>query len=397
SVPDVVVVGGGLAGLAAAATVAAAGRTVVVHERRGVLGGRGRSVNQDGFTFNQGPHALYRGGPAERLLSALGVSLRGGRPPLQGRLVFDGRSEIAPAGPATLLRTRALGPRGKLEIGRLLSRLPKLSAARLADVSAEDWIAGSVSGERPAEMMRALVRLATYANQPAELSADVAITQMQAALGPGVLYLDGGWQTIVDQLRETPGVQIVTSDGLAELPDRRAVIVAVGGSQATGALLEKTFDVGPAASASCLDLGLSRRPDAAFVLGGDVPFYFSNHSAVADLAPEGQHHAAAVQYLGPHDEPDPARIEAFTRHAGVRDDDIVVTRRLHRMTTVTAIPTAARGGLAGRPRVTDTGHDSVFIAGDWVGPDGHLLDAVMASADAAAKAALRVVDRARVG
>jgi len=77
------------------------------------------------------------------------------------------------------------------------------------------------------------------------------------------------------------------------------------------------------------------------------------------------------------------------------EDDIVFSRRLHRMTTVTAMATASGGGLAGRPSVTDTGHDNVFLAGDWVGPTGHLADASVASGKAAALAALQVLDRVR--
>ena len=70
---DVAIVGGGLAGLTAAATVAAAGLRPVVYERRRDLGGDARSSTSEGFIFNQGPHALYRGGAAERTLQELGV------------------------------------------------------------------------------------------------------------------------------------------------------------------------------------------------------------------------------------------------------------------------------------------------------------------------------------
>jgi len=67
------------------------------------------------------------------------------------------------------------------------------------------------------------------------------------------------------------------------------------------------------------------------------------------------------------------------------------------MTTVGALATAGRGGLAGRPRVADSGLGHVLLAGDWVGPHGHLADASLASARAAAAAAIQVVEsQARV-
>jgi thioredoxin reductase len=54
---------------------------------------------------------------------------------------------------------------------------------------------------------------------------------------------------------------------------------------------------------------------------------------------------------------------------------------------VGAAPLARRGGLAGRPSITDTGIDGVFLAGDWVGRQGHLADAAFASGEAAGRAA----------
>ena len=391
---DVAVIGGGIGGLAAAALVARAGRTVVVHERRGVAGGQARSTTRDGFTFNNGPHALYLGGAAERVLTGLGVTLRGGRPPVKGRVVVGGRPEIAPAGPMSLLRTRALSPRDKLQIGSVLARLPKLDPNAFATWTVDQWIASMIDRPRAAGLLRAIVRLATYVDQPDQLSADAAITNVQGALGPGVRYLDGGWQSIVDQLRATPGVRLVADAAVGELPDAGAVIIATGGPAAAGALLGRTYRVGPPARVSGIDYGLARRPAHDVVIGGDEPFYFSNHSAAAALAPTGRYHAAAVQYLAAGDEPDPDAIDAFTRHAGVRCEDVVVRRRLHELVAVTAIPTARTGGMAGRPAVTDTGRPNAFIVGDWVGSEGHLADAVLASAETAAAAALAVVGRA---
>ena len=53
---------------------------------------------------------------------------------------------------------------------------------------------------------------------------------------------------------------------------------------------------------------------------------------------------------------------------------------------------ARNGGMAGRPAIDATGHPNVLLAGDWVGPVGHLADATLASAKAAAMAALQLVD-----
>jgi hypothetical protein len=106
------------------------------------------------------------------------------------------------------------------------------------------------------------------------------------------------------------------------------------------------------------------------------------------MCPPGRASVSLAQYLGSGDEPDRERLAAFSRHAGISPGDIVDERYLHRMTTVSAIATAASGGLAGRPPVVVPGRDGLFVVGDWVGSTGHLADAVLASARTAADAAI---------
>jgi hypothetical protein len=106
---------------------------------------------------------------------------------------------------------------------------------------------------------------------------------------------------------------------------------------------------------------------------------------------------ALAEYLGPGVEPSSDRLEAFAATIGIDDDAIVTRRYLHRMVACSAIATADAGGLAGRPAVDEPGRladrPDVFVAGDWVGPEGHLADAVFASARAAALAAVHHVER----
>src|SRR3954471_16936191 len=70
-----IVIGGGPAGLVAAARLAEGGVETTVLEAASHLGGRGASERRGGFFLNQGPHALYVGGPAMRELKAMGVGL----------------------------------------------------------------------------------------------------------------------------------------------------------------------------------------------------------------------------------------------------------------------------------------------------------------------------------
>ena len=70
---NVVIVGGGFAGLAASIFLARGGRTVTLFEKRRYLGGRAITHLRHGFRFNLGPHAFYRGGAGSAVLRELGI------------------------------------------------------------------------------------------------------------------------------------------------------------------------------------------------------------------------------------------------------------------------------------------------------------------------------------
>lgn len=72
---DVVVVGGGAAGLTAAAYAARAGRSVVLFERQERLGGLVQSVERDGFVFDMGLRAVENAGIVLPMLAELGLEL----------------------------------------------------------------------------------------------------------------------------------------------------------------------------------------------------------------------------------------------------------------------------------------------------------------------------------
>jgi phytoene dehydrogenase-like protein len=239
------------------------------------------------------------------------------------------------------------------------------------------------------------------------------------------LYLDGGWETLVTGLRraaETAGVRVLTGArveaiecdsakgnvravrlGDGTIIQTRAAIVTAGGPSEAAALIRKgelralkewAADVLPARVAS-LDLGLSRLPDphATFALGIDRPLYFSVHSATAKLGPEGSAMLHAALYRPPHDQADPHEIrrelEALVDllQPGWRKE-VTVERYRPQMIVAHAVVTAAQGGLKGRPGVEVPDVAGLYVAGDWVGPEGMLTDATLASARRAANAVI---------
>src|SRR6476661_3839810 len=135
---DVIVVGGGLSGLATATYLARDGRSVVLLEKAPALGGRAGTQARDGFHFNFGPHALYRKGEGAGVLRELGVRWTGGAPSASGGYAIDGgRRHALPGGFVSLLTTGLFGIAAKLEAARLLGSFPKRDASALHGVTVE--------------------------------------------------------------------------------------------------------------------------------------------------------------------------------------------------------------------------------------------------------------------
>ena len=71
---DVIVVGGGAAGLSAAAYIARAGRSAALFERQARLGGLVQSVERDGFVFDMGLRAVENAGIVLPMVDELGCA-----------------------------------------------------------------------------------------------------------------------------------------------------------------------------------------------------------------------------------------------------------------------------------------------------------------------------------
>jgi phytoene dehydrogenase-like protein len=413
---DLIVIGAGLAGLTAAALAGTAGsRVLVLDSHNG--DGRAAVTVRSGFLFNGGAHALYQGGAAVRVLNQLGIHPTGAPPATTGYGQRGGQIGLLPTGPVSLLRTKLLGTRSKAQVARWLTKLQRVDAAALGGLSMQEWLSRAELRPDTDDLARMLIRVATYCDSPEALSADAGVRQVQVAMGPGVRYLDDGWAQLTHALRAViarnggsfqtgSAVRQVGTDGsgasvsMTDGTDLHAsaVILAVGGpGQAAGLLASRPASwvgLGPDSVVSCLELGLRQPSERLLLFDLQQPLYYSVHCPPARLAPMGQAVAHAMRYLKPGEQrpADESRadLEYFAAAAGATDDIIVERRYLHRMTAAYALPTPANGGLAGRPGVTIGGQPNVYVTGDWVGPEGLLADAVMASAAAAVGAAAEV-------
>ncbi len=421
---DTVVVGGGLAGLTAGALLARGGRRVVVLEKGKEAGGRAQTQTRNGFQFNLGPHALYRNGRAAQVLRELGVPFRGTVPDGDGALA-RGRIHRLPGTVRSLVGTTLLTLREKWELARLYARLPKIDAALLESRSVSEWLDGAVRTTRVRQLMEALVRVTTYSADMERQSAGVALRQIQLGLAGGVWYLDGGWTTLVDGLCARLlgyGGEIICSAAATRVEPQgdenvvhfrdggeiRAANVVIAASPAATAELLPAADpefltrlrmLRPVLAAA-LDIALAKLPDPrrTFVLGIDEPVYFSVHSHWARLGPAGGAMVHVMKYLK---EPPPdagavrRELEALVDRCQPGWRELVVDERfMPHMIAANQLVTLEDGGLAGRPGPECPGLPGVYLAGDWIGPEGLLADAALASASRAAGMILECCGRA---
>jgi glycine/D-amino acid oxidase-like deaminating enzyme len=285
-------------------------------------------------------------------------------------------------------------------------------AQGLDRLTVSEWLTRTLADPDARPSAGALVRVSTFVADHDALSADVAARQIRLALTPGVRYVRGGWVRIVDALeaaaigrgatiRTRAAVRTVRpaaaggwSVGLdSETLRADAVIVAAGTHADCRSVLGDRAPAapGPPAEVSALDIGLGSlpRPGRTFGLGIDDPAYISRHSPPGH--PDGVLMSLIRYERGPR-----SALDAFADvvQPGWRGR-LALERFLPRMVAVSAIPTPATGGLAGRPGA-DRG-DGMFVAGDWVGPDGWLVDAALASGLAAASGAIARAGGRRAG
>jgi phytoene dehydrogenase-like protein len=445
---NVVVVGGGLAGLAASIYLARGGRTVTVFEKRRYLGGRAITALRHGYRFNLGAHAFYRHGAAAAVYRELGIPIVGKAVKPKAIALLEGAEYRLPLGFLSLLTTSLLSFRGKRELAMAMLHIRRFGGTRAGDMTLREWINAHMTDRRGRAVLEALVRLATYSDHADRASASLALAQMKIAMR-GTMYIDEGWQKIVDSLHSTAissGVNFVTSSRIVGIDCDRGSVRAVelGGLEldadrmdtqaiaypeptphdvhgarlpadtvllavdpVTAAELAgdagKTWTSARPVTAACLDIALRGlpKPRNVFALGIDTPLYFAVHSAFAQLTPKGgalvhlskyrkEQHATDEELEGPRRRrssiavEDEQELEALLDRMQPGWRDFLVHRRFLPSMTVT---NALPTPASKRPQ-PETSVRGLYIAGDWVGHEGMLADAALSSARAAAKAIL---------
>lgn len=418
---DVVVVGGGIAGLATATIIARSGKRVRVFEKARRIGGRAQTNDFGGFLMNLGPHALYARGAASKALHGLGITLSGKRPAPAGWALKDNRRYTLPATLSSICTTGLLSLSERVQLARIFAGLGAIDPHQFADISIGAWIERMAKSSTVRAYMHSISRVVTYANAPDQMSAGAVIEQIKLGFNGGVLYLDRGWQSIVDGLETAArdagvtidaGVKVARIDhnGSAKgvilddgTPVAASAVVVAAAPHAAQSLIDWQYrsavsewvESAVPARVSCLDVALVHLPNpkATFAVGLDAPLYFSVHSAAARLAPEGGAIIHVAKYLGASPTTDAKSVEQELEqvldHMQPGWRDMVVARRfLPNMLAASAIATTRTSGVERRPGPGVPGVRGLYIVGDWVGQEGQLADASLASANLAASSIL---------
>jgi len=447
---NVVVVGGGLAGLAASIYLARGGRTVTLFEKRRHLGGRAITNLRQGFRFNLGAHALYRHGAASAAYRELGIPADGAMARGKGLALLGSDEHTFPGGFWSLLTTSVLSPRTKLQFAWWMAwGFRRIDPSRFASMTLREWLDANIADPRLRQLFEAFFRVFTYSDHADSESASFALAQAKIALR-GAKYLNEGWQKLIDSLHNAAvsvGVNFVSSSrivgvhhengavksvelgGLEFDADRMdtqsiaypelkpeavegaripasTVILAVDPATAAelvdDAALTQSWTALRPVTAACLDVALRALPDPRnlFVMGVDRPLYLSVHSSFAQLAPKGAALIHTVKYLKDQRHTRDDYDSSEKRRAGMSDNERELEGLLdsvqpgwrdlvvHRR----FLPSMTVANALPTPSMPRPSHVTpirgLYVAGDWVGGEGMLSDAALSSARAAARAVL---------
>jgi squalene-associated FAD-dependent desaturase len=437
--PQVVVVGGGLAGITAALSCADSGARVTLVERRPHLGGLTRSFRHGDWTFDNGQHVFLRCCTAYlELLERIGASAE---VTLQDRLSLP---VVTPGGPTgwirrgarlpaplhlagSLARYRHLPVADRLKLG--LAVLP-LSRLDLADPALDDltfgrWLGAHGQGPRAIAALWDLITVPTVNLPAAEASLSVAAKVFQTGLLTDATAADIGWAAVplghlhgerAESALGAAGAEILTGERVTRVEegftvhtehrrlDADAVVVAlphdaIGPILPTGARPDPPVDGLGTSAVVNVHLVYDRKvTDLTMAAGVDTPVqYFFDRTQSAGVR-QGQYLAvslsAADRYLPTSPDDLIAEITAAlaallpgARRAHVVD--AVVTKE--RGATFRAVP----GTRALRPAAA-TGIAGLALAGAWTDTGWPAtMEGAVRSGRSAARLALMATGRTR--
>lgn len=198
---DVIVVGGGLAGLGAGALLAQSGVRVLLLERRPIPGGRALVVKQQGFTLNYGLHYIVGGksSPHYRILELIGKLDAAPLAPVIPRKLHRmraGKLHITPTAPLDMLTTGLLTPAGKIGLAKAALAIMTANIESLWNVPIGKWLDDVTHEQSLRNFFLDLCGPLTFEPVPEDISAAHFILAVRPFLmpkAPIAYYPVGGW------------------------------------------------------------------------------------------------------------------------------------------------------------------------------------------------------------
>lgn len=415
---DVVVIGGGLTGFTASIYLARAGLSVIVSEKANQLGGRALSINKSGASLNLGVHAFYQDGAAETILHELGVKLKGANPPASAGAMWKEQVHTFPSKPLQLITSRLFSFSEKMELTRLMLKLGKIDPNRIERITLKEWAEREIRHPMLRNVVYSVSRANSFVSHPELHLAGPAVQQLQRTFGGKAFYIDGGWGTLIDDLRDQAiraGVTImhqkkaveVVHDGTVrcirfkdgELIDAPNVVIAAGPKEAYDLVknadstsLAKWKDAVKPIRAACLDLVLRRLPAGGsnFIAGFwlDQPIFYNAPSTVVKLSEDGSVVIHLIKHLGLNNnlpEMDLLQLEkAMDLVQPGWPKEEIARQFLPSITVAHDFNKVDKSSDYPGPSVQEI--NGLYVAGDWTGHGEVLADASFASAKRAAQA-----------
>lgn len=417
----VVIIGSGLAGYVAALFLAKKKIPVLLVEQAKSVGGRAKTdILKDQF-FNLGPHAFYIKGKAPSILKELGIELEGKSPKLNGLLMEKDEKHALPLSLGGVFSTSFLNMKEKIEWASFLVKITKIDVSAVKEQSFQQWLEGRVKSTKVQQLVYTLSRLATYSHAPDQTDAKVILTHIQRSLG-GAIYIDGGWQSVIDQLNNQAvmaGVQIQTGTKVKNVTLQEEGLYTLQLSNGENVTSENVIYTGKPGSlpkifqpefheksyyskmkpitGAVLDIALNQlpKPKNLIALSVDDAFYYSVHSPYARLSKEDNSAVIHVmKYHQPNEvidaEKEKMDLEHFLDRLQPRWRSALITSRY-----LPHIVVNQRLPLPGDAKVlskSETSLPGFFIAGDWASPDSILAEGAVSSGKQAALELLRKGD-----
>jgi squalene-associated FAD-dependent desaturase len=243
---DVVVVGGGLAGISAAVDLAEAGLSVTLLEARPWLGGATCSFARRGLTIDNGQHAFLRCcGAYQDLLAKLGVAssvaiqnrleltVLGSAWPGQNGAVTVRRSNL----PAPLHLAGALAGYWPLPRAERLKAAAAMAALKFAgldpddaDITFGEWLASRGQDENARQLLWDLLSVAALGLPADEADVSIAASAIRTAILSGRRSADIGVPAVpLSKLHSAPATALLSRLGARVLLGVRAAAIQLSG------------------------------------------------------------------------------------------------------------------------------------------------------------------------